>query len=259
MLNENLRSLSGRHSLSNLNSWRGAELMNSLHPNNPHVWLVNVEPWFEQLEFLLSFLQNEEKKKANSFYRDVDKKLYIASHGILRLILSQYLECHPFSIIYSYSKYNKPYLIDEKFSNIFFNLSHSGGRALIGISAKHEIGVDVEFRSDEFDIHEVTHLFLNHEEIIECEEKEISPQDFWVCKEAILKAIGIGLSIDPRKIIISNLRGEKPSVEIPEDTLFNVIIFLKAIKISVSYSCAVVQVRNIGFKEDGFCVKVFKI
>ena len=62
-------------------------------------------------------------------------------NGLLRLLLSDYLQMRPCEIMFTVGAHGKPQLPDGRLS---FNLSHSGGLALYAFSSDAAIGVDVE-------------------------------------------------------------------------------------------------------------------
>ena len=83
-------------------------------------------------------------------------------------------------------------------SAITFNLSHAHGRALIGVSKAQEIGVDLEFVRADIEVANLSERFFTHSEhtaIMRATEEQRATRFFryWVAKEALLKAQGIGL------------------------------------------------------------------
>jgi 4'-phosphopantetheinyl transferase len=83
-------------------------------------------------------------------------------------------------------------------SSITFNLSHSHTRGLIAISKEQEIGVDLECVRSEVKIAKLSERYFTrseHRAIMELAQEQRAARFFryWVAKEAVLKATGIGL------------------------------------------------------------------
>lgn len=101
------------------------------------------------------------------------------------------------------NQYGKP-VIDDK---IDFNISHSGNVVVCAISNHCKIGIDVEKKRD-FNM-DSPELFLRKDEI-KALKKSLFTSDFynlWTQKESLVKAKGVGLDFDIRKIYIENGKG----------------------------------------------------
>lgn len=147
------------------------------------------EYWYDQMP-------PERKKKIDSFKPQKNKLLSLAA-GIL---LKKALETEG---IYSYEIIEKgagkPYIKGR--SDVFFNLSHSGERAIIAVSDK-EIGIDIQKKSH-FEPGLVKRVFTESE-IMQVEhlggDMDILYTALWTAKESIMKYYGKGLSMEPLNI-----------------------------------------------------------
>jgi 4'-phosphopantetheinyl transferase len=88
---------------------------------------------------------------------------------------------------------------------VHFNLSHSGKWALIAVSEGAEVGVDVENVRRQDDLQSVARRLFStgEQEALNRLTAEKYAQAFYRCwtrKEAVLKAWGLGLSVDPTAI-----------------------------------------------------------
>jgi len=97
------------------------------------------------------------------------------------------------------TKFGKPYFANEKFS---FNISHSHNYILCAISReeKNSLGVDIE-KVKEIDFNDFESVWCQNEK-----NKIVSREvfyDFWTRKEAIVKAIGMGMYFPLNKIDVS--------------------------------------------------------
>jgi 4'-phosphopantetheinyl transferase len=166
-----------------------------------HIWSANLktdEPLSHY--FKHHILSKEELSRAESFKFDHHKLDFIASHGYLRMILSQYLKCPPGMIEYDVGKYGKPFLKNQSFQHkIHFNMSHSQDMAVYAVALDVAIGVDIEKIEYETNIVDlINHVFTSQEiKVFMATEDALKHQVFyeiWTRKEAILKTTGEGLN-----------------------------------------------------------------
>ena len=122
---------------------------------------------------------------------------FIAARGMLRSTLAEYTHCSPQALRFEYGNYGKPRLAD--YPNLHFNLAHSNGRALIVVSETAVVGVDLEKVRLVPKLLSLAKRFFKASEYgaIVALPESLQPEQFfayWTCKEAYLKAVGIGLS-----------------------------------------------------------------
>lgn len=96
------------------------------------------------------------------------------------------------------SELGKPSLKLKGAAKIHFNVSHSGDYGLIAIS-KEAVGVDIEKLQPRINAKSLVSQVLSQDELASW--NRLSPMDhstqiirLWVCKEAILKAMGLGIA-----------------------------------------------------------------
>ena len=167
----------------------------SAHPelNDVRVYLVNVTCLpKEVLAYLASTLSLKEKKKAVRFRKDLDRQVYVAGRGMLRVLIGECLDLFPAEIEIIEERFGKPYLKGFR-ENFQFNVSNSGQFVAIAIHpGQQQLGIDLEAIDEQFEYWEVAgHYFSNDE----CD-GVYSHRDFykvWTKKEALLKATGVGL------------------------------------------------------------------
>lgn len=180
------------------------------------LFLCDVQPGDDRhLPGLLARLDADERERASRFMFDQDRLGYAAAHALLRHALDQIAgERRPWS--FAANAYGKPSL-DPPFDSIRFNLSHADGLVAVAISRHGEIGVDVESALREPDELTFSSLILAPEELAEldgCADRPDRLLRIWVAKEALAKAIGLGLSLPVNEIIV---RGETPQlIALPE-------------------------------------------
>lgn len=115
-------------------------------------------------------------------------------------MLSRYLGVGPDLVGFDRSESGKPMLAKELRdpSAITFNLSHAHGRALIAVSQGQEVGVDLEFVRPDIEVAKLSERYFTrseHRAIMQLPQEQRATRFFryWVAKEAVLKAQGIGL------------------------------------------------------------------
>ncbi|MDF3079318.1 MAG: hypothetical protein K0S09_3207 [Sphingobacteriaceae bacterium] len=161
-----------------------------------------------QQENLLAFLSEAERQKAFKFKDRTSAELYLQSHAFKRILLAKELQQPPQSLLFEENAFGKPFLtgLSEK---TYFNLAHTPGMAALIISDQPLTGVDVErIRPQDFDLIKCT--FFHQDELEEFkginapEERQNYFYRIWVIKETYLKALGVGLSIDPTSLKVGS-------------------------------------------------------
>jgi len=162
-----------------------------------HIWRVDatITPAWE--EFSRHVLSADETARANRFLHRADRDRYLVAHCALRLILARYLTIAPSELTWVTNQYGKPRLVDPV--PLHFNMSHSGNIVLIAVSARGEVGVDVEQHRAGVQCLEIAERFFAPPEIDALRNLDANSVvrgffDCWVRKEAYIKAIGQGLS-----------------------------------------------------------------
>jgi len=147
-------------------------------------------------------LDDPERARAARFVFDHDRRRYLAAHRLLRELLAMRNEIAADALAIAVGPHGKPHLVDRRCA---FNLSHSGGVALIGIADNGEVGVDVEVLrpTPELDALVRSHFSAGERRAMESVAHGARDLAFlvgWTRKEACLKAVGVGLDIDPASI-----------------------------------------------------------
>ncbi len=149
------------------------------------------------------WLSEDERDRAKRYRQPRDCQQFVTVRGFLRQRLGDYLALAPESLRFRYGKHGKPE-IDPALQpdrSLWFNTSHSGGMALLAFSWDGAIGVDLEAPRSMSDHHVLKlaqRFFLAPEvdalERVNGAERSALFLRYWTCKEAYLKATGVGLS-----------------------------------------------------------------
>lgn len=168
-----------------------------------HVWSVDLNVERTRVDEFSQFLTTQERQRAARFINPTHGDRWIVARGYLRQILSQYLNLTPAQIVFTYTQQGKPEL---EGSPIQFNLSHSGDRAVYGIS-NSPIGIDLEYIHPLPAADLVDRFFSPAEQAIfhnlPIDIHQAAFFHAWVQKEAYLKACGTGLSTPLDQIEVS--------------------------------------------------------
>ncbi|RWC34954.1 MAG: 4'-phosphopantetheinyl transferase superfamily protein [Mesorhizobium sp.] len=159
-----------------------------------HIWRIALDTPISQMD--LTALSPAELTRGSRFVFERDQRRHLAAHAALRTVLSVYIGQAPEELDLRETPEGKPVLADGRLA---FNLSHSGELALVAVAAAGQVGVDIELvapLSDEMSIarslfapSEVTQL-----ESLTSDARRLMFYRFWTCREALLKAAGVGLS-----------------------------------------------------------------
>ncbi|MFC6790549.1 4'-phosphopantetheinyl transferase family protein [Methylobacterium komagatae] len=153
----------------------------------------------QRLSRCAALLDKEETQRAGRFLRQADRERFIASHAALRVVLSHVLDLQPGEFRFGCEETGRPNLIAPSGSGLDFNLSHSGEIALVGFTREGRIGVDVEIRRPLPDALRIARGHFAPEEVRALEDLPVSEREaaffgLWTRKEAVVKALGAGLS-----------------------------------------------------------------
>jgi 4'-phosphopantetheinyl transferase len=145
-------------------------------------------------------LSADEIARANRFHFEKDRLHFIHCRASLRSLLARYLTIPPNEIQFEYTANGKPELAAKQNpSELRFNVSHSADIALIAISSKHNLGVDIEKIRSDVDTTALAERFFSVRERagLRALPSDLRVAGFYACwtrKEAFLKATGEGLS-----------------------------------------------------------------
>jgi 4'-phosphopantetheinyl transferase len=186
----------------------------ALPEDEVQLWRVDLEALCGEESRWLKVLSSDESTRASRYHFARDRQRFVASRAWLRIILASYLATDASSLIFSYSKKEKPSLSPAYTENgITFNVSHSGGIALLAFARRREIGVDVEEVRHNSDLEAIARRFFSaHEQkqlaALSNDEKVDAFFRCWTRKEAYIKATGDGLSLPLSQFDVSLVPAE---------------------------------------------------
>jgi len=170
-----------------------------------HIWIADSAADDFAPVSLEGTLNSTELARANRFRFQKHRDQFVFSQGVLRNILSQYLQMPPRHIRFESNDFGKPFLANPlpSFRRLEFNMSHSETLVLVGVTMERLVGVDTEFvrRIDGIDSVSANYFTASECDLIRSVPANQKDHVFYVCwtrKEAFIKAVGKGLSIPLR-------------------------------------------------------------
>lgn len=179
-----------------------------------HVWLVAVEQMAPYAGRLATLLAADERQRAQRFHFARDRQRYVVAHGLLRVLLGSYLGQPPDRLEFVSGPHGKPALSGATgASPLRFNLAHAPGRLLYAITARREVGVDIEEVRELPAAEPIAERFFSVREreawrAVPAHAKTAAFFACWTRKEAYLKAIGTGLAMPLDAFAVSLAPGE---------------------------------------------------
>jgi len=157
-------------------------------------------------------LSQSEKLRAQRIGTEVGRSRFIASRSFLRLAIGGFLGTGPYRSEFIVGCFGKLYL-SPPHSRICFNVSHTNDVIVVACANRRVLGVDIERSDREISTSVLRHIYLPEdiEHLSTGREAARAVLLGWVCKEAVLKCIGSGLSRDPRNIALHWKEMDQPS------------------------------------------------
>lgn len=162
-------------------------------PAGVELWRLELDPLSGSLAELLPRLPPGERERCLRYHRPADRLRYALCRVVLRQLLAQRLHCVPQEVEIEIDAHGKPRLAQP--ADLHFNLSHTGRCALIALSTVGPVGVDIERVSTTLALADLQ-AGLSPSEQRYCAHSARVQTYFqvWCGKEAVLKALGLGLA-----------------------------------------------------------------
>ena len=185
-----------------------------LSRDDVHVWRATLDQPAEYVRQLAQSLSEDERLRAERFYFERDRSRFIVGRGLLRFILSRYLEIPANKLQFCYSSRGKPELVETSSAyKLRFNVSHSQGLVMYAVTRDRSIGIDVEYIRPMPEAEQIVKSFFSvyennvFQHLPLCQ-KQLAFFNCWTRKEAFVKAIGDGLSLPLDQFDVSLIPGE---------------------------------------------------
>ena len=194
--------------------WSNLPPVCELNNHEVHLWIAELPRHMDRYGEYRGLLTEEEQQREAQFKTSILKKHFSLSRSLLRLLLRRYV--HPIPVDFSYGKYGKPYLKYNP-SCVQFNLSHSHNLTVYAITKDIPLGVDIEYITNDILTNELQEMIFSQDEkekfcSLKKEQQNLAFFRAWTCKEAFLKATGVGLSRSLHDIEVAFSPSEQPGI-----------------------------------------------
>lgn len=181
----------------------------ALAADDIHCWVFSLEQARDD-----DLLDASEKARAAEFHFDRDRRRFIAGHANVRRILGRYGNTRPRALVFDVGENGRPSL---RGGGVNFNYSRSDGWALLAVSTASVLGADIESvrMSDDLPDVAATHFSTAEQAALAALSGAAWTDAFfngWTRKEAIVKAMGAGLSASLSSFDVTITPGERPKI-----------------------------------------------
>lgn len=170
-----------------------------------HLWKIPLAVPKRISDKALAVLSQEERARAAGFGSETLRAKWCVGRAALRTILGRYLRCPSDKVLFQIGEHGKPSLLGTP---LYFNFSHSGELALLALAYDAELGVDLEFPTQERPFAKLIERFFSPQEAAALQ--KLPPAEIpaafyrcWTRKEALLKGIGAGISMPLKSFTVS--------------------------------------------------------
>ena len=158
---------------------------------------------FEAVAF--GWLDAEERVRWRRFAFPGPKRRFALCRAALRQIICDRLGCPNDQLTFGEAEHGKPFaVVAGQRVSISFNVTHSGRHGLLAIGGSGRLGIDIEERRSYRHIDLVSESVFGPNE--RCELKSVHNErkvemffNLWTVKEALVKALGAGMTLDTSK------------------------------------------------------------
>jgi 4'-phosphopantetheinyl transferase len=169
----------------------------------------SIDVWFLDLSAAppltgcrLAALRDDERLRLGGYLAAAPARRFALARVALRMILGERSGIDPSAILFGDDARGKPRRVDGLGGS--FSVSHSGERVAIAVSDTHELGMDIERNTSFANPERLSRLACSAAErawlAAHPQQAEAQFGRLWVRKEALLKAVGMGLRTRPSTI-----------------------------------------------------------
>jgi phosphopantetheinyl transferase len=161
-------------------------------------------------------LSEYELRRAGRYKFRADSERYVRRHAFVRLMLASVLDEQPDRLLLDETRWGKPTVQGLP---LHFSMSHTGNFVALAYSLDRRVGVDIEsvrlldidesLFVDEVEGREMAMLARRVNSNIQ---RAILVLQAWTRKEAVLKAIEVGLVVSPTNVHVGCQRGRRMAI-----------------------------------------------
>jgi 4'-phosphopantetheinyl transferase len=175
-----------------------------LSPGRVDLWCVEPEAVDDPalLQAYAALLDERERERHGRYLFPHSRHAFLVSHALVRTVLSRYADVPPADWRFDLNEHGRPELVlPPGCPPVRFNLSHTGGLAVVGVTLERDLGVDVEDRQRRGRPLLIADHYFAPPEVSALRQLPTTAEqlnrffDHWTLKEAYMKARGIGVSL----------------------------------------------------------------
>ena len=191
-----------------MSGWKDPTALSELKNHDVHVWMFHLNTTPPGIKRFYPVLSTDEKERSERFVHFMHRKRFIASHGFMRHVLSQYVSSSPENIEFGKGDNGKPFIKSANSLNIHFNMSHSNHFAMLAVSRNMEVGMDVEYMDRKNQWQKLIKRFFTEPEqqaifSLPADQQQQAFFQVWTRKEAHMKVTGHGLHLVPTQFTVT--------------------------------------------------------
>jgi 4'-phosphopantetheinyl transferase len=174
-----------------------------LRPNDIHLWLTFVDEIKDEglAAAYESLMSAREKARYVRFRFEKDRRLHLLARALVRTTLSRYADLAPRDWRFTANQHGRPEIeASPDLPPLRFNLAHTSGVVICGVTLDRDVGVDVENHGRVAKTEEIAKRYfsaLEHDDLsrLPAEQRREYFFHYWALKESFIKAHGLGLSM----------------------------------------------------------------
>lgn len=224
-----------------------------LPPGTVHLVRIHLRRALPLVGQVGPYLSPEENSRAARFMWVEDRHRHVLGRGVARVILGSVMDCAPDAVTFETGPQGKP----QVHGGPSFNISHSGDVIAIALAADGRLGIDVELQKPLRDLLSLARTTFRPDELAELKAlpaEERTPGFFriWTRKEAMLKALGCGLSeLDAIAVSASEMGDALREISLPGETVEQWT--LRSLELDPDHAMAIAWDRELSRLEVGEC------
>ena len=191
----------------------GAGLV-ALAPGDVHVWLARPSTVTDAtLARCVALLTEEERERVSRFRFERHRREAAVSKALVRATLARYVGRPSSALRYRFGRHGRPFV--DPPCGVYFNATNHPELVACAVSVNEEIGVDLEPVSRGDEILECARTVFASPELAALRALPADAQrdravSLWTCKEAYIKALGVGFAAPLLEIAVDFSPGRRP-------------------------------------------------
>jgi 4'-phosphopantetheinyl transferase len=197
-------------------SWESVHAVPELRAGEVHVWRDDLRaspPWADG-----TLLLADERALAGRMAAVERREAFVRGRAALRYLAGRYLNLDPREVPVRVLAMGKPVVaLSDEATRLEVSIAHSGSVVAVAFTRAGIIGIDVEREDPTVDRAAIARRFFSPDEAQSLAALDQSTQleaffSLWVRKEAMLKAVGDGLSVPLAEVEFSVARSREPAL-----------------------------------------------